>query len=142
MASATPATAIEDRLKANWTTTPVYLADEIDAPPDPPSAFVVLEFPGGSSSQYTIGSPGNNVFLEAGAFMIHVLVPLGNDSQGNAWRRTARTYAETIAEIFRAQTFATSVITYAPDPPHESDRSNGNFWGVSFGVPYHYQFTA
>ena len=143
MASNTPAAAIEARLAANWTTTPVFLADEINDPPEPPSPFVVLEFPGGFSRQYTIGSPGSNVWLEEGAFMIHVMVPVGIDpGSGLPWRKVARNYAETIAQIFRGQTFATSVICYAPLPPQESERANGNYWGVSFGVPFHYQFLA
>lgn len=140
MASNTPAAAIEARLIANWSTTPIYLADDLHDPPEPPSPFVVLEFPGGTARQVTIGSPGANAFEEEGAFMIHVFVPIGNQPvTGTPWRKVARDYAETIAAIFRGKTFS-SVRTYAPFPPNESDRAIGNFYSVSFATPFLYSY--
>lgn len=135
MASAVPAAAIEARLRANWTTTAIYVADEFVQPPEPPAAFVVLEFPGGAAEQITVGAPGNNVFREDGAFMLHVMVPSGSGAS------LARIYADQLATIFRAQTFG-GVRCWAPFPPHESDRSNGTAWGVSWGTPYQFDLFA
>lgn len=129
MSSATPAAAILARLRANWTTTPIVVDNEDAQPPQPPTGFVAIEFPGGVADQITIGAPGENLFREAGAFMLHVFVPRGTGLD------TARDWADQLAVIFRAQTFG-GVRCWAPFPPHESARSEGNFYSISFGVPY------
>ena len=129
MSSATPAAAIEARLRAAWTATPIQTDNVLEDLPEPPMAFVALEFPGGAAEQITIGAPGANLFREDGAFMVHVFVPVGTGAAA------ARSQADQIAAIFRAQSFD-GVRCWAPFPPHESPRSDGNYWGVSFGVPY------
>lgn len=139
MASATPATAIEARLRANWTTTPILIDNEDDQIPTGadgmPVPFIVLEFPGGAADQITIGAPGNNLFREMGAFMLHVLVPKGTGAT------TARAYADTLAAIFRGTSFS-GVDCWAPFPPNESPRADGTLWGVSFGIPYKFDLAA
>ena len=133
MSSLTPAAAIEARLKANWSTSPVFLPNEINKPlrdnGGEPLTFVVLEFPGGTAEQETIGSPGNNVFREHGGFLIHIQVPMGSGAS------LARQYAETIAAIFRGQTFD-GVRCWAPNPPQEDTASDGAWFGVSFFTPF------
>src|SRR5882757_1725106 len=132
MTSATPAAAIEDRLRANWMTTPVELFNETTEPPKgsdgTPIPWVALEFPGGVGTVWGIGNPGNNSFREDGAFMIHVFVPAGSGST------LARTYADQLAAIFRGKDFATSVVCYAPHPPQTNGTPDGNYFGVSFAV--------
>lgn len=131
MSSATPAAAIEARLRANWTATPIQTSNVVEDLPEPPAAFIALEFPGGGAEQITIGAPGANLFREDGAFMLHVFVPLG------AGAAVARGHADTLAAIFRAQSFD-GVRCWAPFPPQESATSDGNYWGLSFGVPYQF----
>lgn len=133
MSSLTPAAAIEARLRANWTTSLVFLTNEVKKPPrdsdGEPLTFVTLEFPGGTAEQVTVGAPGNNVFREYGGFMIHVQVPMGSGAT------LARQYADTIAAIFRAQTFD-GVRCWAPYPPQEDTASDGAWYGVSFFTPF------
>lgn len=130
MASGAVATAVEARLRAQWITTPIFIDNEFDQAPQPPAPHVVLEFPGGAAQQVSVGAPGNNRFRETGAFMVHVMVPSGDGPV------LARTYADQIAVIFRAQSFS-GVNCWAPFPPQESERSNGAYWGASFGTSYY-----
>ncbi len=135
MASLTPATRIVERLRANWTATPVFEAGRFEKLPQPPSAFVVIEFPGGFEEQETVGAPGSNVFREEGVFFLHVMVP------SNRGDMTARGLCSQLAVIFRAQTFE-GVVCYAPNPPQNSSRSDGTYFGLSFSVPYFYDLFA
>lgn len=139
MASATPAAAIEARLRAQWTSTPVFLPNEVNEGPRDsdgnPLSFVVIEFPGGSAEQISIGAPGDNVWREIGAFMIHVMVPVGEGAAA------ARSKAATIASIFRGKEFD-GVECWAPLPPQESQRADGVWWGCSFGTPYLFDLRA
>lgn len=132
MASAEPAAAIEARLRSQFTAAEIHVANDLLDTPDPSSGpFVVLEFPGGTADTITVGAPGNNIHRERGAFMIHVMVPTSSGASA------ARTMAEQIASIFRAQTFD-RVICGAPFPPQEDTGPDGNWFGVSFSTPYQY----
>lgn len=139
MASASAAAAIEALLRAGWTTTPIFLPNEVNEPHrdsnGDPAAYVVIEFPGGAGDQITVGAPGSNTFRETGAFMIHVMVPAGQGAP------VARQHAETIAQIFR-DTDSGGVTFWAPNPPAEDTGPNGNYFGVSFGTPYQYDLHA
>lgn len=139
MASSAPAAAIEARLKANWThaAIPILAPDDLDNPPNPPQAFVVLEFPGGVAEQITIGAPGANIFRETGAFMIHIQVPDADADRA----ATARGYAGEIAAIYRGKQFS-GVCCWAPYPPAEDTAANGLYWGLSFSVPYYFDLLA
>jgi hypothetical protein len=139
MTSASPAAAIEARLRAGWTTSPIFVENGnapgggfkapvgLDGKPLP---FVVLEFPGGVSDIMDIGA---SVYREDGAFMIHINVVTGTGTE------MARAWADTIAAIFRGKRFS-FVLCYAPYPPAPSSSPDGKYYRMSFGTPYHYEF--
>ncbi|HVJ31663.1 MAG TPA: phage tail terminator-like protein [Terriglobia bacterium] len=136
MASAAPAAVIEARLRAQFTAAPIRTANDPAADPDANDGpFVVLEFPGGTAAQITIGSPGSNLFRDLAVFMIHVFVPSQTGEQA------ARDMAATIAAIFRGKSFS-GVDCWAPYPPQEDTGPNGNWFGVSFATPYKYDLLA
>jgi hypothetical protein len=142
MTSATPAAAIESRLRAGWSTAPIYLSTDIENLPDTPAAFVVLEFPGAIAGQITIGVPGSNTFREEGAFLVHVHVPQVNEvGQGTGAGTLARTYCEQIAALYRGQQLG-GVSCHAPHPPQETKPVNGNYVRLSFSVPYQWDLLA
>lgn len=129
MSSVTPAAAIEAKLRADYTDADIFTANELDQPPQQGTPFVVLEFPGGTAEQITVGAPGNNVFRERGAFMTHVMVPAASGAA------VARQMADDIAAIFRGQTFS-GVRCQAPFPPQEDTGPDGNWFGVSFSTAF------
>ena len=138
MASTAVRTAVKNRLAAGFTDIPVRLPNAAGADlqmPSTPSAFAQLVFPGAVEDQITIGAPDDNIFRETGAFMIHVFVPKGTgDNQ-------AATYAESIRVLFRGKSFD-GVTCEAPFAPQEGERYGGNYWGISFGVPYYFDHNA
>lgn len=122
--------AVSARLAANWTATAIVDADAGLLPPADGSTYVTLEYPVAVENQITVGSPGNNVFRESGAFRIKMVCPTGTGlSQPLAW-------IDQLRAIFRGQHFGT-VTTFAPSPGIV-DNSNyiaGKFI-VSSSVPY------
>jgi hypothetical protein len=101
--------AIEARLAANWTTTPiVYDNDDSDGavPPqvgDQPTPWVYCEIiEAGPATIHAFGGTGNQTVIDDGIIKLYVMVPKGS---GLA---TGREYAREIGEIFRQQLFYTS----------------------------------
>ena len=140
MASYTPAAAIESRLRTEYTDNPIYLWSEVtDAPAATLGPFLVLEFPGGTSEQMSIGAPGSNWWEENGGFMVHIFVPLGSHDLNDA-----RQIAETVAAIFRGQEFS-GVVCRAPNPPQpmrEDKAVPAMYAGLSIFIPYYYRLRA
>ncbi|MBN9529679.1 MAG: hypothetical protein J0H82_25965 [Alphaproteobacteria bacterium] len=139
MTSATPAAAIEARLRAHWTTTGVFVGgnDTFKPPVDGQGRqqpYVRLMFPGAVSRQQGIGSPGRNNWREDGAFQVIVAVPTAT---GEA---TAREWCDQIAAIFRGQTFGGAVVCYGPHTPVPAAGPAGGYYRMTFGVPYAWQF--
>ena len=137
MASETPAAQIEARLRANWTTTPIFVENGNQGNFVPPKGqdgkavpFVVLEFPAAVADNDGIGRVH---YLEEGTFMLHVNVRSGTGAT------LARSYCDTLAAIFRGQVFG-FVFTYAPFPPTPSEPTDGNYFRLSFGTPYKYRY--
>lgn len=139
MTSATPAAAIEARLRANWTDCDIVVGgNDTFKPPTGPQGqllpYVRLVFPGAVSRQQGIGSPGRNAWREDGAFQVIVAVPTAS---GEA---TAREWCDQIAAIFRGQTFGGAVVCYGPHTPVPAVGPAGGYFRMSFGVPYAWQF--
>lgn len=131
MASAAVLAAIRARLTANWTATPVIYPNESSATPGDAAAFLTVQFPVALGDQITVGAPGNNVFRDSGAIRFVLAVPIGSGlEQGLAWIDQLRT-------LFRSVKFA-SVTTYAPSPAVENNANDdGNYWVLSFSVPFY-----
>lgn len=128
--------AVAARLAANWTVIPIVDDDAGTTPPADGSAYVTIEYPVSTEMQITVGSPGNNVFRESGAFRIKIVCQIGTGiGQPLAW-------IDQIRAIFRGQHFGT-VTTYAPSPG-VIDNTNyvaGKFI-ISSSVPYIANFFA
>lgn len=135
MAQAAVIAAVNQRLADNWTNCPVVGPNiSGDAPSDGLSPFLSIQYPVAREEQITIGAPGNEVFRETGAirFVLNVQRGRGVD-QGSAWADQLRT-------LFRAKQFA-SVNTFAPSSPVLDDSNDmGDYWRLTFAVPYYFDF--
>lgn len=137
MTSATPAAAIEARLRANWSATVIFVENKDFEPPrnaqGQPEPFVALEFPGAGAQQWSIGDPGNNAWREDGAFMLHLCVPTGTGGE------QARAWSDDLAAIFRGKEFD-FVVCHEVMPPVPSESPDGLFYRLSSAVRYHYEY--
>lgn len=91
--------AIEARLSANWTTTPIKF-DNVDYKPTTQAAWIELQIATGEQSAVSLGGIGATLYRNVGIISITVNVPL------NSGGRTAKGYADSIAAIFRGQQFS------------------------------------
>src|ERR1700730_12690409 len=123
--------AVSAQLAANWTLTAIVDDDSSGQGTGDGSPYVTIEYPVSVENQITIGSPGNNVFRESGAFRIKLISPTGTGlSQPLA-------LIDQLRAIFRGKQFS-GVTTYAPSPG-ALDNSNyvaGKFI-LSSAVPYY-----
>lgn len=123
--------AVAALLVANWTATAIVDDDTTGQGTGDGSPYVTVEYPVSVENQITIGSPGNNVFRESGAFRIVLISQTGTGiSQPLAW-------IDQLRAIFRGKQFG-GVTTYAPSPG-VVDNSNyvaGKFV-ISCSVPYY-----
>lgn len=130
-------TAIKAMLAASWTTTPIKQVNEPFDAPDPNAAtqaWVLLTIKNDRTDNYTMGSPGNRLYLFEGRIILDVFVPVNTSTD------TAFAYAVQLGEIFRNQFFS-NIRTWAPDP--EGDGSNdesGSWYRTSVTIPYQYHF--
>lgn len=140
MTDITAENAIEDRLRAFWTATPIAVQNEGFTPPVDVNGdalpFIEIEFPGAVGTLWGIGDPGNNSWRDDGVFQILICVPTG-------WgARLARQYAKDIAAIYRGQSFAESVVCFAPFPPRAGRTEDGTYYVMTLPIPYAFQFLA
>lgn len=123
--------AVLARLYANWTLCAIIDDDSSGQGTGDGSPYVTVEYPVSTENQITVGSPGNNVFRESGAFRIVLVSPTGTGiSQPLDW-------LDQLRAIFRGKQF-NGVTTFAPSPA-AVDNSNyvaGKFV-VSSSVPYY-----
>jgi hypothetical protein len=123
--------AVSARLAANWTATAIVDDDTTGQGTGDGSAYVTVEYPVAVENQITVGSPGNNVFRESGAFRIKLICPTGTGlSQPLAW-------IDQLRAIFRGKQFS-GVVCYAPSPGviDNSNYAAGKFI-ISSSVPYY-----
>lgn len=145
MPRAEVAAAVENRLKARWSSpeaigarrdaglpeAPVYITnDEGDTPGDG-SVFIQIQFPTGSSRQFDVAG---TQYIEEGTIRVIVNMPSG------AGTDAAFKMADMLAAIFRGKKFG-GVQTYAPSPAVVDDRNDqGMYWPLAFAVPYDFKF--
>jgi Bacteriophage related domain of unknown function len=132
VASAAVATAVDARLFANWTATPIIDFDTQTQPPEDAQAFVVVQYPVANGVRPVLG----RTFFEEGAFRIVLNVRRGIGlAQGLAW-------ADALSQIFRSVKKFAGVETFVPDGPIIDDNSeDGNWISYAVIVPYRYEFT-
>lgn len=133
MASKAVVDAVEARLTSYWTATPFIGFNTQGAAPTDGSEFLSVQYPVANGEQITIGAPGNNLWREEGVirFVLNVKRGVaGAVGQGLGW-------ADTLASLFRGKQFS-HVSTYAPSSPILDDSNDvGNYWQLSFAVPYY-----
>lgn len=126
------ADAIDSRLAANWTETPIIPYDSIAEPPDDAEAFVVVQYPIVFEEKPTL----SRTFWERGVvrFVLNVKRGIG--------QRQALIWSDGIKEIFREQSFD-GVHTHEADGPIVDDTiEDGNWVGYSIEVHYHFEFVS
>lgn len=125
-------TAVAARLAANWAVSAIVDDDTTGQGPADGSAYVTLEYPVATEQQITIGSPGNNVFRETGAFRIKLVSPTGQGLlQATAW-------IDQLRAIFRGKLFS-GVTSFAPSPGIvDSSNYVGGKFVISSSVPYYF----
>jgi hypothetical protein len=141
--------AIEQRLRDNWTTSPVHVDGEPAPQPEwPPTdtngepvAYVFVELLDVDASIIGFGSPTNQTVLDSGLCKFHVLVP------NNSGLATARAHAVSIGEIFRQKEFFNSeagvcVRTLTPRIGREASVDEGNYQSMTVTVPYEFYHRA
>lgn len=126
--------AVEQRLEALWTHTPVFDENVQGSTPADGSAFLQVQFPYSTTERITFGAPGANVYREEGAFRLLVQVERGTG--GNQ----GRTWAAALEAMFLGKHFG-GVETFAPQTASSDDSNeDGQFWTLSVAVPYRYDF--
>lgn len=114
---------------------------DLDNPPElrPPALGVTplwcaLDFPSSAETLAGFGNPGNNLWRETGAFMVHVFCPSGTGGQ------TARTQADAIFNALKGTAFDGIWITGRFDPNAGPDYG-GIWWRESRGISYRHDLT-
>lgn len=133
MASKPVMTAVETRLAANWTHTPIRTQNAADGSvPSDGNAFLFVDYPVAVEDQASIGSPGANLWRETGGFRIAIAIPIGAGIDPWAAR------IDTLRGVFRGKVFD-GVRTYQASPPIEDgETDDGAFYVLSFAVAYDY----
>lgn len=132
MASKVVMDAVSARIGGTWNGYPVFDPNTVGDPPADGSRFLAIQYPVANENQITVGSPGANVFREDGAIRFVYSIPRGvgvGDDIG---------LLDGLRALFRGKQFA-FVTTYAPSSAVLDDSNdNGNYWKLSFAVPYYF----
>jgi hypothetical protein len=109
--------AIEERLEANWTATPVVGVNTVGTPPSDGSAYVMVDYPFSNTRRM---STGDRIYREEGGFRLVLHAERGIGLAGGLAQ------SEQLAAIFRDQKFGTGlrVNTLEPDSPIVDDRND------------------
>lgn len=122
--------AVAARLAAQWTACPVVGINIQGRAPKDGSLYVVVQYPVASSDVISTGTPGANVHRETGVIRFVVNAERGDGVSAGL------TIADDLASLFRSKVFG-GVRTFAPSSPVIDDRNDdGNYFVLSFAVPY------
>jgi len=132
MTSAIVKAAVETIL-AGWdeTAAPIKRPNETFTPPAGPWAMIA--YPGSGIRRADIGAPDAPMWDEAGAFMVHVMVPLG------ATEAAADAVGDGLWELFRGE--EQNGVRFDERLPGTSGEREipgleGVFWGISYGITF------
>lgn len=92
--------------------------------------WVALEFPPSEEYAADEGDPDNIRWREEGVFMVHVYVPTGTGPD------TAKLWARRVYEVYRGKVIGDDVECFGRDRGDMGERWNGNWWGISFAMPF------
>jgi hypothetical protein len=114
------------------------LNDGDDRRPTDGSAFLVVEYPVANEIQRTTGAPGANIYEEQGAFRIVV-----NEARSAGTAR-ALGWIEELRNLFRGALFLSGALRCEEAPPSVVNLASdlGNYFELSFAVPYSFQIQA
>lgn len=124
--------AVEARLAARWSQTPVLGINLTGETPEDGGSFVQVQYPVANVSQMDLAG---TLYREDGAIRLILNVQRGADvGPGLA-------IADDLAKLFRGRKFA-GVQTFAPSSPVIDDRNEeGMYFSLSLAVPYQFDFT-
>ncbi|WP_062220489.1 phage tail terminator-like protein [Aureimonas sp. D3] len=126
--------AVRTFLAANWTECPIVEENTGFETPKNGSPFVMVQYPYSISERLTFGAPGANTHRETGGFLISVNVPRGEGvDRGRQW-------ADRLADILRGKTFGHLRIQTPNSPPTDDRNETGNYFQLSFAVPYRFDY--
>ncbi len=133
MSSAEVFDVIEQRLGAEWTTTPkVFENDEFEAPNEP-APFIFVEIFGDFFDQASIGGGEGvdaNLWRETGQLLMHVMTPNGTGS------RDARVAAKALIDLFRGQEIGGVEFRDASIGAGEPGRVFANYYAMTASVSW------
>lgn len=124
--------AVEARLRAQWSTSPIFVENVIAEPPADGSGYLVLQFPVSEDKRFALG---RRFHEETGAFRIVIHLPTGIGTD------MMRDWGEEISAIFRGVKFD-RVQCAAPQPPFINDIGEGPYFWGSIVVPYRFFYSA
>lgn len=128
--------AAVDQVLTGWSAAvaPIRKPNEAFTPPQGP--WIDIRFPGSGIGRADIGDPDAPMWDEAGAFMVHVMTPMG------AGTDTADAIGDAIWELFRGQ--EVNGVRFderlsGTSGEREIPGLEGVFWGLSYGITFRLQ---
>ncbi|EHK56902.1 hypothetical protein [Allomesorhizobium alhagi] len=123
---------IEQRLRAQWTETPLVFENEDYPLPDVPAHFVYVEVYGDFFDQASIGAEPrtDNLWREVGQLYLHVMTPNGIGSG------TARQLARQLVDLFRGEDIGSVTFREASIGAGEPGREFGNYYAMTATITW------
>lgn len=141
--------AMKQRLRDNWTATPILFENEtapvMDDGAGNPTPWIEFRVVADTANQWSIGSPGSNVMIDEGVIEITVFVPAGTGDDA------ATTHATALGELWRNAEFyredeGACVRTLIPQvgvgSKAVSENPEGVWWAIPVTTPYRFYHLA
>lgn len=124
--------AVAAYLAAQWTLCPVLGLNGQGEPPPDGAPYLMVQYPVATVARLALGTP---CYREEGGIRFVLHLPRGEGLE------RVLAWADTLAALFRYQTFD-GVETQAPTPPFLDDgNDNGLYFVASVVAPYAFTFT-
>ena len=123
--------AVEARLAANWSRSPVIGMVHKDERPDGTASFLGVQYPVANTIRLSVGT---RRYQEEGG--IRLVLQMARDEDPAVMMQ----WADELADLFRDQTFD-GVRCLQPTSPFIDDNNDeGNFYSLSIVVPYLHEY--
>lgn len=139
MASGAVTDIVTAWLTANWTATPILVANVDGSVPADGSAFAIIEFPIAAEEQISIGAVGTRVWRESGTFRFVLCAPIGSglNDPANPWLNRI----DALRAVVRGAKYQ-NVQTWGPGAPEPKDQSDrGAYYELSFSTEFYFDQT-
>lgn len=140
MSSLNVINAVNARLAANWSHTPIVYPNTVGFVPTSGDPYLEVLYPVTTESQLTFGSPGANFHEELGGFRVCLYIPVGVGINPTATPWMTR--IETLMGVFRSVQFDGIECNGFAGPTIRDDSDDGAYFEISFAVSYRYFITA